>query len=140
MNKEDMPTTESGPPCGRQPKMVRRAADSRRLQGIQIVGTQRSGSNLLRVILDQSADIASPHPPHILVTFGPLMSKYEPLTKESYRMLVNDVVDFVDANPVPWEGVKLDKEAIFNASERYTLFDLNRQIYEAAAIAKNARY
>jgi hypothetical protein len=115
-------------------------ANSRQPQGIQIIGTQRSGSNLLRVILDQSADIASPHPPHILVTFGPLMSRYEPLTKESYQMLVNDVVDFVDANPVPWEGVVLDKEAIFNASYRYTLFDLNRQIYEAAANAKNARY
>ena len=116
------------PPRGRQP------------QGIQIIGTQRSGSNLLRVILDQSEDIASPHPPHILVTFGPLMSKYEPLTKENYQMLVSDVVDFVYANPVPWEGVELDKEAIFNASERHTLFDLNRLIYEAAANAKNARY
>lgn len=115
-------------PRGRQP------------QGIQIIGTQRSGSNLLRVILDQSEDIASPHPPHILVTFGPLMSKYEPLTKENYQMLVSDVVDFVYANPVPWEGVELDKEAIFNASERRTLFDLNRLIYEAAANAKNARY
>ena len=115
-------------PRGRQP------------QGIQIIGTQRSGSNLLRVILDQSEDIASPHPPHILVTFGPLMSKYEPLTKENYQMLVSDVVDFVYANPVPWEGVELDKEAIFNASERHTLFDLNRLIYEAAANAKNARY
>ncbi|MCE7038955.1 sulfotransferase [Dyadobacter sp. CY312] len=115
-------------------------AESLSPQGIQIVGTQRSGSNLLRVILDQSADIASPHPPHILVTFGPLMSKYEPLTKESYQTLVSDVVDFVNANPVPWEGVVLDKEAIFKASERYTLFDLNRHIYEAAANAKNARY
>lgn len=115
-------------------------ADCRQPLGIQIVGTQRSGSNLLRVILDQSADIASPHPPHILVTFGPLMSKYEPLTEESYRMLVNDVVDFVNANPVPWEGVELDKEAIFNASERYTLFDLNRLIYEEAAKGKNSRY
>lgn len=135
MNNQHVPKTEgrqlkaeNGPPRGRKP------------QGIQIIGTQRSGSNLLRVILDQSADIASPHPPHILVTFGPLMSKYEPLTKESYQTLVSDVVDFVNANPVPWEGVVLDKEAIFKASERYTLFDLNRHIYEAAANAKNARY
>lgn len=115
-------------------------AESRSPLGLQIIGTQRSGSNLLRVILDQSADIASPHPPHILVTFGPLMSRYEPVTEESYKMLVNDVVDFVEANPVPWEGVELDKEAIFNASERYTLFDLNRLIYEEAAKAKSSRY
>lgn len=134
-SNEYMLTTES-----RLPKTVRRAADRQQPQGIQIIGTQRSGSNLLRVILDQSADIASPHPPHILVTFGPLMSKYEPLTKESYKTLVNDVVDFVVANPVPWEGVELDREAIFNASDRYTLFDLNRLIYEEAAKAKNSRY
>jgi hypothetical protein len=115
-------------------------AESRKPLGIQIIGTQRSGSNLLRVILDQSSDIASPHPPHILVTFGALMSKYDPLTAESYKTLVSDVVDFVIANPVPWEGVTLDKEAIFAASDRYTLFDLNRLIYEEAAKAKGSRY
>lgn len=116
------------------------AAEGTRPQGIQIIGTQRSGSNLLRVILDQSSDIASPHPPHILVTFGPMMARYEPMNRENYRQLVSDVVDFVEANPVPWEGVSLNKELIFSASERYTLFDLNRLIYEAAAKVKNARY
>lgn len=108
--------------------------------GIQIIGTQRSGSNLLRVMLDQSAEIASPHPPHILVTFMPLLASYGPMDAVSYRQLVKDVVAYVNANPVPWEGVALDEEEIFNQSERYHLFTLNRLIYEQAAIGKNAKY
>ncbi len=108
--------------------------------GIQIIGTQRSGSNLLRVILDQSEAIASPHPPHILVTFMPLIASYGTLDAVSYRQLVKDVVAYVNANPVPWEGVVLDEEALFNQSEQYHLFTLNRLIYEQAAICKNAKY
>ena len=108
--------------------------------GIQIIGTQRSGSNLLRVILDQSAAIASPHPPHILVTFMPLLASYGTLDAVSYRQLVKDVVAYVNANPVPWDGVELNEEQIFNQSEQYHLFTLNRIIYEQAALAKNAKY
>lgn len=116
------------------------AANSRAPKGIQIVGTQRSGSNLLRVILDQSPEIASPHPPHMLVTFGPLMHYYEPLDRRRYAQLVSDIVDFVRANPVPWEGVTLDKTELIEASDRHTLFDLNRLIYQRAAQAKKATY
>lgn len=108
--------------------------------GIQIIGTQRSGSNLLRVILDQSEAIASPHPPHILVTFMPLLESYGTLDAVSYRQLVKDVVAYVNANPVPWDGVVLDEEELFNQSEQYHLFTLNRLIYEQAAISKNAKY
>jgi hypothetical protein len=108
--------------------------------GIQIIGTQRSGSNLLRVILDQSAEIASPHPPHILVTFMPLLDSYGTLDAVSYRRLVKDVVAYVNANPVPWDGVVLDEDQIFALSDVYHLFTLNRLIYEQAAIAKNAKY
>lgn len=108
--------------------------------GIQIIGTQRSGSNLLRVMLDQSAEIASPHPPHILVTFMPLLASYGTLDAVSYRQLVKDVVAYVNVNPVPWEGVVLDEEEIFRQSESYHLFTLNRLIYEQAAISKNAKY
>lgn len=108
--------------------------------GIQIIGTQRSGSNLLRVILDQSKDIASPHPPHILVTFVPLLPLYGRLDAGAYRLLISDVVDFVYANPVPWEGVRLNKEELFRTSRRYCLFELNRLIYEQAALAKGSAY
>ncbi|WP_256011465.1 sulfotransferase family protein [Desertivirga xinjiangensis] len=110
------------------------------ISGIQIIGTQRSGSNLLRVILDQSEEIASPHPPHLLITFLPLLPLYGTLNESSYRTLVDDVVEYVKANPVPWEGVILDKEKIFSSSKNYSLPELNRLVYEAAAEAKHSRY
>jgi hypothetical protein len=103
------------------------------IHGIQMIGTQRSGSNLLRVILDQSPDLVSPHPAHVLVNFRPLLSLYEPLSdQENYSRLVSDVVDYVNANPVPWEGVVFNKESIIS------LFELNKLIYETAAEGKNA--
>jgi len=109
--------------------------------GIQIIGTQRSGSNLLRVILDQSPEIASPHPPHILVTFHPLLNLYGPLADdENYKNLVNDVVEYVKANPVPWGGVELHADELYNESAVNSLFELNRLIYEKAAESKQAKY
>ena len=108
--------------------------------GIQIIGTQRSGSNLLRVMLDQSSQIASPHPPHILVTFVPLLHLYGDLDAETYQMLISDVVDYVEANHVPWDSVKLDKQWIFENSLVCSLFEINRLVYEQAAIYKSARY
>jgi len=108
--------------------------------GIQIIGTQRSGSNLLRVILNQSGEIASPHPPHILVTFVPLLNFYGSLDACSYKTLINDVVNYVEANPVPWDNLKIDREWIFENSVSYSLFEINRLIYEQAAINKGAKY
>jgi hypothetical protein len=108
--------------------------------GIQIIGTQRSGSNLLRVMLDQSSEIVSPHPAHVLVTFVPLLDLYGDLDTETYQILINDVVDYVEANPVPWDGIKIDRERIFADSTVYSLFEINRLVYEQAAAGKNAKY
>lgn len=108
--------------------------------GIQMIGTQRSGSNLLRVILDQSPEIASPHPPHILVVFYPLLPFYGTLDAENYRRLIHDVVRYVQANPVAWLQVILDEQWIFDHSMVYSLFEINRLIYEQSAVAKGASY
>jgi hypothetical protein len=111
------------------------------ISGIQMIGTQRSGSNLLRVIMDQSPAIASPHPPHILVTFMPLLPLYGPINNnENYKGLVSDIVDYINANPVPWEGVKLDKDELFRESNTHSLIEINRLVYEQAAAQKDARY
>src|ERR1700744_2705130 len=101
--------------------------------GIQIIGTQRSGSNLLRLILDQSDEITSPHPAHVLVTFIPLLKFYGELNADNYKLLINDVVNYVEANPVPWEGIKIEKEQLFTDSKVFTRFEINRLIYEQAA-------
>ena len=113
----------------------------KQISGIQMIGTQRSGSNLLRVMLDQSADIASPHPAHVLVTFYPLLHLYGDLDHPgNYRRLVSDVVDYIKANPVPWFNVVLDKDELFSLSGVYNLIELNRLVYERVAQAAGARY
>ncbi|WP_428329414.1 sulfotransferase family protein [Mucilaginibacter sp.] len=115
-------------------------SDFNKPAGIQIIGTQRSGSNLLRVILDQSVEISSPHPPHILVTFIPLLHLYGELDESTYKILINDVVNYVEANPVPWDGITINREWIFENSTVYTLYEINKLIYEQAAIAKGSKY
>lgn len=73
---------------------------------IFMVGEQRSGSNLLRVMLNQADEIAAPHPPHILQRMMPLMRHYGDLeTPEAFAQLVDDVCLLVERNPVPWENI-----------------------------------
>lgn len=99
-----------------------------------MIGTQRSGSNLLRVMLDAIDEITAPHPPHILQRFLPLLPLYGDLSVEAnFVRLSEDVCELVRLNPVPWEGVGMDAETVRKACCRPTLYDLFRAIYERAA-------
>ncbi|HSW08811.1 sulfotransferase family protein [Aquabacterium sp.] len=76
---------------------------------IFMIGTQRSGSNLLRLMVNQAPSIAAPHPPHILERFAPLLPSYGDLRDEAaFARLVDDVVRLVELNPVSW-GVAFDR-------------------------------
>lgn len=111
------------------------------IKGIQMIGTQRSGSNLLRVMLDRLGEIAAPHPPHILQRFLPLLPLYGDLTDPArFLPLAEDVSELVRLNPVPWEGVTLSAEALAAECRVPTLYELFRVIYETAARQKQASY
>ncbi len=74
-----------------------------------MIGTQRSGSNLLRLMVNQASTIAAPHPPHILERFAPLLPAYGNLQDEAaFERLVDDVLRLVEVNPVAW-GVDFDR-------------------------------
>lgn len=90
------------------------------MQAIFMVGEQRSGSNLLRLILNESSNIAAPHPPHILQRMMPLVSIYGDLSSnKAFNKLIDDVCQLVELNPVPWDKVKLNrKEVLKKCSER----------------------
>ena len=112
-----------------------------KIQGIQMIGTQRSGSNLLRVMLDTIDQISAPHPPHILQRFIPLLPKYGDLNKpDHFQRLAADVCELVNCNPVPWEGVQLDVEQILSQCHQSTIYELFRVIYETAARQHGASY
>jgi len=71
---------------------------------IFIIGTERSGSNLLRLILNAHSGIAVPHPPHILKFFSPLAASYGELTNDAaLRQLVTDVLGLLRVHIYPWE-------------------------------------
>lgn len=105
-----------------------------------IVGTQRSGSNLLRLMLDESPEIAAPHPPHILKTFIPLLSCYGDLmVTKNLERLIADVCEFVRLNPVEW-GVIPEKSTVLARTVSPTLISVMAAVYEVPAAAKGAKY
>lgn len=83
------------------------------MQAIFMVGEQRSGSNLLRLILNESGAIAGPHPPHILQRMMPLLSLYGDLSQESQFMkLIDDVCRLIELNPVPWDNIEFNRKDV----------------------------
>jgi len=101
---------------------------------IFMIGTQRSGSNLLRLMLNQLPDIAAPHPPHILQRMKPLEKGYGDLSKDAnFKLLVDDVCKLVELNPVPWEGVKLDRKDIAARCRNHSVVAAFGAVYDAMA-------
>ncbi len=106
---------------------------------IFMIGSQRSGSNLLRVMLNQLPAIAAPHPPHILHHFMPLMSVYGNLQRdENFATLVDDVCRLIELTPVPWVGVTLDRQKIAAACRERSLMAVYGATYQAFADARGA--
>jgi hypothetical protein len=100
-------------------------------QAIQFIGTQRSGSNLLRVMIDQFPEVFGPHPPHVLITFYPLLKYYGNLEDTTnFKKLINDICRLIEVNPVEWAGAALDREKIFKRCRRNTLLEIFIQINE----------
>lgn len=104
-----------------------------------MIGTQRSGSNLLRLMLDQLPDIVAPHPPHILHRMMPLVPVYGNLKiDENFDRLVDDVCRLVELNPVPWEGVVLDRRRVAHACRERSLVAVFGEVYQTLADVRDA--
>lgn len=111
------------------------------IKAIQIIGTQRSGSNLLRVILNQLSEVDAPHPPHLLERFFPLLPKYGDLNIEAnFDNLIEDVCKLVELNPVPWEGFQINRTTIKSNCKSNSLIEIFRVIYELKAQSSGATY
>src|SRR5262245_8443170 len=97
---------------------------------ILIVGTERSGSTLLRSMLNATADVAVPHPPHLLRDLAPLAHRYGSLTVDSnFRRLIRDAVRLVDLHFVPWP-FRPCEEKIFEQAAKRTLYAVYAAINE----------
>lgn len=94
-----------------------------------IIGTERSGSNLLRLMLDSHPNIAIPHPPHFMRYLAPLAATYGDLTDEvSRRQLVRDAIALLRSHIHPW-NCKIDEDLAVRES-RPTVFGVTAAIYE----------
>jgi hypothetical protein len=109
-------------------------------QPIFMIGTQRSGSNLLRLMLNQLEEIASPHPPHILKRMFPLLEYYKDLSEpQNFKQLTNDVCRLVELNPVPWKGVTLDRDEVISRCREKSLVAIYGAVYDICAETWGAR-
>ncbi len=109
------------------------------MQAIFMVGEQRSGSNLLRLILNESSSIAAPHPPHILQRMMPLLHVYGSLDNEkNFNKLIEDVCRLVELNPVPWEKVKLNRKEISKRCKEKSLIAIYGAVMDIYAEAHDA--
>lgn len=105
-----------------------------------MIGTQRSGSNLLRLMLNQLDEIASPHPPHILERMFPLLDTYGDLNDDkNFSLLVDDVCRLVELNPVEWAGVRLDRADIEKRCMENNLVAVYGAVYDVFAENKGAK-
>ncbi len=90
-----------------------------------IIGTQRSGSNLLRLMLNAHPKISAPHPPHILSNFFPVIHSYGSLQiPANFSALAADVCEFVKLNRVPWINGIPDPSTLISLCEEPDLFHL----------------
>ena len=108
---------------------------------IFMIGTQRSGSNLLRLMLNQLTEVASPHPPHIFERIHPLLDKYGNLGQENnFAQLVDDVCKLIELNPVEWQDVALDRrEIITRCGSDRSLAAVYGAVYDLYAESQKAK-
>ena len=97
---------------------------------LYIIGTERSGSNLLRVILNAHPDIDVPHPPHILKYFYALAPGYGDLNQPTRRgRLVKDVLRLLAIHIYPWD-FKVDPKQVVDQARPANLFGIFAAIYD----------
>jgi hypothetical protein len=95
-----------------------------------IVGTERSGSNLLRLLLNELEGVCVPHPPHLLRDLTPVIGRYDDLSRdENFLRLIRDAIKLVELHFAPWP-FKLDEAAVMLAAPARDLYSVYAAIYE----------
>ena len=86
---------------------------------IVLLASERSGGNLLRVVLGSHSEIAAPSPVHFLINLDPLLPLYGDLSIDaSFREACQDVSRFLQYQ-IAGHGEPPEPEALFeNARER----------------------
>ncbi len=95
-----------------------------------IIGTERSGSNLMRVILNAHPRIAVPHPPHFFKYFAHLERRYGDLEDERrFRALVLDMQRLLRVHIYPWE-IAVDTDRVVREANPRDLLGATCAFYD----------
>lgn len=104
-----------------------------------ILGTERSGSNLLRLILHSHSRLAIPHPPHLVRYFKPLQAHYGDLGEASnFHRLVEDVRALLETHIYPWD-VTIDWAAVEREAQPRDVFGIQYVLYQQYALLKGKK-
>ncbi|HJM57074.1 MAG TPA: sulfotransferase [Planctomycetota bacterium] len=109
------------------------------MQGVFIIGEQRSGSNLLRIML-AGGGLAAPHPAHVLSRLSPILQSYGDLSRvPNWLQLVEDCCQLVERNPIPWSPLKeFDRGDIANRCRERSLVAIFGALMDTYAEANDA--
>ena len=68
-----------------------------------LLSSERSGSNLIRVMMDSHPQFAAPHSPHLIKTFLPILPQYGRLSEDQHlRMLAIDMIKVIEIQLRGW--------------------------------------
>lgn len=105
------------------------------MQTVFMVGERRSGSNLLRLMLNKSGKFSTPHAPSILLEkMMPLLGVYGDLKiEDNFLNLIEYACKFVELDPVKGEYLKFDRADIRFHCRENTLIAIFGAIMSAYA-------
>ncbi|MEU5552846.1 sulfotransferase [Micromonospora sp. NPDC047793] len=102
---------------------------------MQMVGTQRSGSNLVRLMLGGLPGVLAPPSAHKLRDFQDLWHRYEPLSEPVNRKrLISDLTLLIDLNALAWQPGSLDPVRATRRMLGNTLAHAVLAIYDTVAL------
>ncbi len=103
---------------------------------IYIIGTERSGSNLLRLVLNAHSRIAVPHPLHMMRYFAPTEPARGDLQRPAaFERLVDEVLLLKRIHIHPWQA-PIDRQRILDDAKPRDAMGILGALYEQVCSAE----
>jgi len=105
-----------------------------------IMSSERSGSNLLRVLLGSHSGIAAPRPVQLLILFDRLIPGYGDLAvRENAQHLFDDCIALANHPYTAW-NLKIDFEQVYEPYTLNGLIDFFHLLYSEYALRENKKH
>jgi len=100
-----------------------------------LLSSERTGSNLLRSLFAEQADIYAPYAPHLLKANGSSFTQAEPKSSEERQQFIELMVELTNVHMVPWklEMADLGDLTSFLKADSWEFLNLFDHIYSCSA-------